>query len=274
MSEWIAEANRSWDSNKIKPEDLRSMGPEAVEFLEYSISMHVPGKTNGLGEWLPDSFRKYLPNSLYVQEPYGSHKQCIYALEHLSHLGPKAQPAIPLLVWLLGHEDNSLREAAAYGLNRIGPESWDEVESILGSTSSEGRRAILFTLTSRLSSPAPAPSQAEVDRILEIFLEACADPTPEIQMLGIGGLLNCQASYSHLFTGKDLPGRAGPVIAGCLNRGQGTLKVGCARALFYYPESVPLAGPALELMAAHSSKYISDPARAALQVAREADGQQ
>jgi HEAT repeat protein len=119
---------------------------------------------------------------------------------------------IPLLVEMLDHSDKSLRDAAAYGLNRIGPESWDEIERILGSTASEGRKAVLFTLTSRLSNPVPDPSQAEAERILTIFLDACADPDPEIQLLGVGGLLNCQAFYSYHFAGLNLLGRAGPVL--------------------------------------------------------------
>ena len=273
LSEWIAEANRDWSKNAITPEDLRSLGPEAVEFLEYSIRSNVPGETKGLGDRLPEALRQYLPDSLYHRERYGSQEQCLYALEQLSNLGPQAQPAIPLLVEMLDHSDKSLRDASARGLNRIGPESWDEVDGILGRTSSESRRSILFTLTSRLSSPAPDPSKAEVQRILEIFLNACADPDPEIQLLGVGGLLNSQAFHSYQFGGLDLPGRAGPVVAGCLNRGKGILKVVSARALYYFPESIHLAVPALELMAGDSSSFYSDPARATLKVYQKAHGQ-
>lgn len=273
MSEWIAEANRDWSKNRITLEDLRSIGPEAVEFFQYSIRRHVPGETKGLGERLPKALRQYLPDSLYRRKRYGSHEQCLYALEQLSNLGPQAQPAIPLLVEMLDHSDKSLRDASAYGLNRIGTESWDEVEEVLGRTTSVGRRSILFTLTSRLSGPAPEPSQAEVQRILEIFLDACADPDPEIQLLGVGGLLNCQAFYSYHFAGLDLSSRAGPVVASCLSRGEGILKVVSARALYYYPESIHLALPALELMAGDSSSFYSDPARATLRVYQKTHGQ-
>ncbi|WP_294396606.1 hypothetical protein [Prosthecobacter sp.] len=272
LSEWIAKANRDSSENRLTPEDLRGLGPEAVEFLEHSIRSHVPGETKGLGERLPNALRKYLPESLYRRDSYGSHEQCLFALEQLSNLGPEAQAAIPLLVELLDHSNNSLRDAAAYGLNRIGPASWDEIERTLGHTASKGRRSILFTLTSRLSSPAPDPTQAEVERILEIFLDACADPDPEIKLLGVGGLLNCQGFYSYHFGGLDLPGRAGPVVASCLNRGEGILKVVSARALYYYPESIHLAVPELELMEGDSSSFYSDPARATLQVYQKTHG--
>lgn len=270
LSEWIAEANRDWSNNRISPEDLRSLGPEGVEFLEYSIRSNIPGETKGVGERLPDALRDHLPDDLYRREPYGSQEQCLYALEQLSNLGPEAQPAIPLLVEMLDHSNESLRQAAAYGLNRIGPESWDEVEEILGRPASDGRRAILFTLTSRLSSPAPTPSNAEVGRILELFLHACADPDPEIQLLGVGGLYNCQAFHSHLFAGQDLSGRAGPAVASCLNRAEGTLKVVSARTLSYYPASIHLAAPALELMAEDASSFYSEPARETLKVYQKA----
>ena len=269
MSEWIEEANRDWSKNPIKREDLRSMGPEALKFMEYSIRKSVPGETIALGDRLPDSLRKHLPDSLYQRESYGSLKQCLFALEQLSNLGPDAEPAIPLLLEMLQHPNQSLRDAAAYGLNRIGPESWDEVKGILSRTGSEARRSVLFTLTSRLSSPAPEPSDSEAERILDIFLDACADPDPEIQILGVDGLLNCRAFYSHHFTHQKLPDRAGPVIADYVNRGAGSLKVAAVRALYYYPESIGLAAATLDTMAADSDSFYSDPARRTLQVISE-----
>ena len=266
MSEWIDKANRDWSKNPIKPDDLRGMGSEAREFLEYSIRKNVPGENIALGERLPNSLRGHLPDSLYRRESYGSLKQCLFALEQLSNLGPEAQPAIPLLLEMLEHPNKSLRDAAGYGLNRIGPESWDEIEEVLRRTGSEARRSVLFTLTSRLSSPAPEPSDSEAARILDIFLDACADPDPEIQMLGVGGLLNCRAFYSHHFTHQKLPDRAGPVIADCVNRGAGSLKVAAVRALYYYPESIGLAAATMDTMAADSDSFYSDPARRTLQL--------
>lgn len=266
MSDWIEEANRDWGKNPIKPDDLRSMGSEAEEFLEYSIRKNVPGETIALGERLPDSLRGHLPDSLYRRESYGSLKQCLFALEQLSNLGPEAQPAIPLLLEMLEHPNKSLRDAAGYGLNRIGPESWDEVEEVLRRTDSEARRSVLFTLTSRLSSPAPEPSESDSSRILDIFLDACADPNSEIQILGVGGLMNCRASYSYHFMHQNLPDRAGPVVADCVNRGAGLLKVVAARALYYYPESINLAAATLDAMAADSDSFYSDPASRTLQV--------
>ena len=129
--------------------------------------------------------------SLYQRESYGSVKQCLFALEQLSNLGPDAESAIPLLLEMLQHSNKSLRDAAGYGLNRIWPELLDEVEEILSRAPSEERRSILFTLTSRLSSPAPEPTKAEAGRVLDIFLSACADPDPDIRILGVGGLMNC-----------------------------------------------------------------------------------
>ena len=269
MSDWIEEANRDWSKNPIKSDDLRSMGSDAEEFLEYSIRRNVPGESIALGERLPDSLRGHLPDSLYRRESYGSLKQCLFALEQLSNLGPEAQPAIPLLLEMLEHPNKSLRDAAGYGLNRIGPESWDEVEEVLRRTGSEARRSVLFTLTSRLSAPAPEPSESDSDRILNIFLDACADPDPEIQVLGAGGLMNCRAHYSYHFTHQNLPDRAGPVIADCVNRGAGLLKVVAVRALYYYPESIDLAAATLNNMAADSDSFYSDPARRTLQVIRE-----
>lgn len=272
LSEWIANANRDSAKITITTEDLRGLGPEAVEFLKYSIRSHVPGEAKGLGERLPDAFRKYLPKSLYRRHSYGSCEQCLFALEQLSKLGPEAQAAIPLFVELIEHSENSLREAAAYGLNKMGSASWDEVERVLGHTASKGRKVLLFTLTSRLASPAPRPTQAEVARILEIFLDACADPDPEVKLLGVGGLLNCRCFYPSRFAGLDLAGRAGPVVARCLNRGDGILKVVSAEALYYYPESIPLALHELELMEGDPSPFYSDPASSTLEVYRKTQG--
>ena len=49
MSDWIEEANRDWSKNPIKSDDLRSMGSDAEEFLEYSIRRNVPGESIALG---------------------------------------------------------------------------------------------------------------------------------------------------------------------------------------------------------------------------------
>jgi hypothetical protein len=104
----------------------------------------------------------------------------------------------------------------------------------------------------------------------QIFLDACSDPNPEIQLLGVGGLLNCKANYSYLFTDLDLPGRAGPAVANCLNRGEGTLKVVSARALYYYPESIHLATHSLKAMAEDTNAFFKDPALATLEAYQKA----
>jgi hypothetical protein len=264
LSEWIAEANSDSTSQALTTEDLQSLGPEGIEYLQYAIRLHAPGETKGIGEWLPDALRKYLPKSLYQRRSYGSLKQCRFALRQLSKIGPSAQPAIPLLVKMVQHSEESLREVAAKGLNRIGPESWDAVEDILRQSEWKSRKSILFTLTSRLSSPTPEPSRAEAERILEIFLDACADPSPEIQVVGVGGLMNCQGFYPSFFSGMDLPQRAGPVIADRANRGEGLVKGVAAHSLYYFPESIPLALDTLQLMAAgpSSSSFTSSAQRA------------
>jgi len=270
LSEWIKEANRDSDKNPIKEKDLNRIGSKAVPFLIYSIKKNIPGETQCFGELFPTAIRKYLPKKLYQRKPYGSFDQCLYALEKLSDLGANAKPAIPLLLKIVDHPQESLRFAAAMGLNSIGPESWDDVVKILSRTGSKARRSILLTLTHRLSTPAPTPSTVERKRILEILLNACVDSDPEIQQLGVGGLMNCRAFHSYQFTDLDLPHRAGPVIANCLNYGDGMLKVVSARALYYYPESVDLAIDNLEQMAADKDDFYRSPAHATLQVYQNA----
>ena len=265
LSGWLEESNFDQTKSPIQLAELEKNVPATVEYIIHFLEVERPRQELGIGHSLPTSAHKFLPKELLLTENVGREKQTLFALNRLSELGPQSEPAIPILEEYLSQSSKSLRDAASIALHNIGPASWGTVERILRDGSSDQKSAIVFSLTSRLSKPAPETSLKEKQRIIEIFLEACEDTNPEIQLTGVSGLMNSKAYYNHLFRESNMLDPAGPAVAKCLNLSDGLLKRNSARTIKFYLESLPLCRSTLDKMAASDEKFYSEPAKEALE---------
>ncbi len=262
LSEWLQASVRDWGKSRIQPEDLRAVRPNPAAYIAHFAQRVQPSEYEIIGPWAPAWLRSQLPVSWLQPIHRGSLNQCDYALHALTWLGVDAEPAMPILFRFLDDPNKGIRTTAASAINGIGPASWPEVLRTLRQGSPQARIALLFTLPDRLSSPpTPIPTDYDKEQTVELLLQACRDPNPEIQTVAVGALGNCRAYYlgsTPLLTPAVL------AMIDCIEHGKGSVCVIAARNLPPFGSEASAALPALKAMATDIDPFFRDEANQAL----------
>jgi hypothetical protein len=194
----ISSAGTMDDTPELTANDLRAMGPPAMQWLSHAIvhgrvppgNRPPPSRVEG---WLWAAGNKW---QRWFNIPEDTYDEKFAVFNLIRDIGPAAAPTIPALVRALDEDpDTGHGEFAAYALARIGPASRPAILEVLGRKDSVARGNLIDGLMGYVNSDSSVELDGASAQAISYLVLLCQDPDSDIQIRAIYGLAACYRRF-------------------------------------------------------------------------------